>query len=108
MGVAHTVMMDMIEQVKQSGATPDTFFDHLSDLFADRMRYDEEFRTIADRIYQELVAEGVTPEVVKNVRIVESMAEGVITGFVKALILHKTQGQSNVEEFLVAPKLPQD
>ena len=70
--------------------------------FRSRLEKDEEFRAIAEHTFSRM------PEAMRGavgVRIVESFAEGILTGFVKAvLVYYGHKDASAVEEFITAPK----
>ncbi|MCX5693775.1 MAG: (d)CMP kinase, partial [Candidatus Omnitrophica bacterium] len=70
--------------------------------FRNRLSEDAEFRAIAEKVNNQLSREIKSAA---GVRIVESFAEGMLTGFVKAvLIYYSAKDASAVEEFITAPK----
>jgi len=103
LGLAHEAMAGMIAQVRASGATPERFYDALLERFSARMAADPEFRRTAETLYADLQREGLSAGAAGRVRLVESMSEGIITGFIKTVILYYDH-RADVQEFLVAPK----
>ncbi len=105
MGTAHDVMEELIEKTKREDAPKNRFFKALMQKFAEKASTDKEFMALVDNTYKELERAGAI-SADGRYRIVESMSGGIITGFLKAVILYKQGNISDeaVEEFIVAPK----
>ncbi|MCX5666743.1 MAG: (d)CMP kinase [Candidatus Omnitrophica bacterium] len=107
LGAAHKIMEELIEKTGAECAVRGKFFDALMVKFSGRVDGDAEFRKKVDDIYQEMIDAGIFAQGKDAFRIVESMSGGIVTGFIKAVIVYKSKGAigtGSVEEFLVAPK----
>ncbi|MFA7677497.1 MAG: hypothetical protein WCY34_04940, partial [Candidatus Omnitrophota bacterium] len=109
--VAHSVMIALLKGADEE-AEKGNFWKSLTMKFAQKVNEDREFRAIADEVYKKLktVINGH-----KDIRFVESMAQGIMTAFLKALVIYKDKldkgksdekkrNENNIEEFIVAPK----
>ncbi|MCM8824311.1 MAG: hypothetical protein NC822_06545, partial [Candidatus Omnitrophica bacterium] len=102
MGIAHRVMGELIDETTTL-ADKGNFWNILIRKFKERKKEDYEFNEIVERIKKELP----NLDSVKKIRIIESMAEGIITAFLKAIILENYK-DVQVIEFVALPKFPQD
>ncbi|MDD5774375.1 MAG: ARMT1-like domain-containing protein, partial [Candidatus Omnitrophica bacterium] len=99
LGRAHQVMIAILREASQETGNGD-YWSIVLDKFHAAIAEDGEFKQVAELIYSEIapvIGEG------RNIRIIESMAEGTITGFVKALILYHNP-ETEVAEFIAEPK----
>ncbi|MEI6631979.1 MAG: hypothetical protein WCL25_05145, partial [bacterium] len=99
----YNIMKVIIEEVDAETKQSDVnYWQVFMRHFEHYMNEDSEFRAAAEVVYQRLPGE------LRNagsIRIVESLAEGILTGFLKAvLIFYENKEANNVEEFIAATK----
>ncbi|MFA5346373.1 MAG: hypothetical protein WC315_08900, partial [Candidatus Omnitrophota bacterium] len=105
MGVTHDAMGNILDKVKaENPKDSEEFWAVLLRHFNARIAEDSEFSAKVEETYGRLVnlIQGQD-----KVRVVESMAEGVITGFLKAVLLSKFE-RLVVKEYITAPKSVQE
>jgi hypothetical protein len=115
LGAAHKMMESIINDTAQEGLPKEKFLASMLLKFQGKMAEDKTFRAIADKIYENLekafTEANINIKAAARFRLVESMSGGIVTGFLKTLIIYKAKQvreekaeELNVEEFIVAPK----
>jgi len=114
LGTAMNAMEEMLNEVKKLNVSKEEFFDKFMEMFSAKVAADAEFKEKVDEVYKDLMDAGIAGGDINKFRIVDSMSEGVITGFLKAVILYKqaqipsssgeVEKKTDVEEFIIAPK----